>query len=81
MSAELDRYLDERGLTASYRSRTKLAVKRLALWLAKREEGDDVRVLSLRLAATYVDALAAMEITTATVNSHVSALHAYRCRQ
>lgn len=77
VSAELDRYLDERGLTASYRSRTKLAATRLARWLASRDEGDDVRVLTLRLAATYVDALTAMEITTATVNSHVSALHAY----
>ena len=72
--AELERYIAERSLKASYRSRVTLAAGRLAEWLEGRDEGDNLRALTPRLAAVYVDDLTSRDITTATANSHVSAL-------
>ncbi|WP_371133888.1 DUF6538 domain-containing protein [Phenylobacterium sp.] len=77
ISSSLDRYLAEEDFGDSYRSRVKLATSRAAKWMRNRPEGDNVRAITTPIAAEYVDALASGDITVETVNSHVSALHAY----
>lgn len=77
VAGELERYLTEKDLKASYRSRIKLATARLATWLRKEQGADNIRLLSTRTAALYVDNLTSGDITVETANSHVSALSAY----
>lgn len=77
VGAELDRFFDEQRPASSYRSRIKLAVKRLGEWLAERPAGDAVQAVNRATAARYVDYLSSTMATAATVNSHVSALGTY----
>lgn len=73
---ELDRYLAQEGLKASYASRTKSAVRRLGEWLGDRPSGDDLNAVSGRVADEFADWLSTGR-STATLNSLISALSAY----
>jgi integrase len=77
VTAELERYLTERDVQGSYRSRTRLAVKRLSEWLAKRVGGDNINGVSIRTAALWIDEQGQRGISVQTVNSHASALAVY----
>lgn len=77
VNAELERYLAEKPLTPSYESRIRLAVRRLEAWLKERPEGNSTKAITRWLASRFVDSLAESDLTTETVNSHVSALSAY----
>jgi len=73
---ELDRYIRQEGIAASYASRTRSAAKRLSAWL--REEGltDNIHAVTGRRADAFAEATAG-GITTSTLNSLISALSAY----
>lgn len=73
---ELDRYLAQEGVKASYASRTKSAVRRLGDWLATRPSGDDINAVNGRAADEFAESLTAGR-STATLNSLISALSAY----
>lgn len=73
---EVDRYIRQEGLKPSYASRTRNAVRRLSEWLLKNRMGDNVHVVTGRRADEFADAIAP-GITTATLNSLLSALSAY----
>ncbi|RYF31224.1 MAG: hypothetical protein EOO23_03225 [Comamonadaceae bacterium] len=77
VASELDRYLVQQGIRASYASRTRRAVGSLEKWLTGRPGGDDVNAVTGRAADQFADHVAETGVTTATVNSIVSALSAY----
>tara|TARA_R110002051_G_scaffold302753_3_gene371258 strand:- start:2031 stop:3305 length:1275 start_codon:yes stop_codon:yes gene_type:complete len=74
--SELERYLTQEGLKASYASRTKKALGLLAKWLVDEGYGDNVHAITGRAADQFAD-FAAPGRTTSTLNSYISALSAY----
>lgn len=73
---ELDRYLKQQGVKASYAARTRSAVKVLAAWLVANQQGDNIHAVTGTIADKFVDSLAGGR-TTKTQNTLVSALSAY----
>lgn len=73
---ELDRYLAQEGIKASYASRTKSAARRLGGWLAARPSGDDLNAVNGRVADQFAESISTGR-STATLNSLISALSAY----
>lgn len=73
---EVDRYIRQEGLKPSYASRTRSAVRRLSAWLLDHRIGDNIHAVTGRRADEFADAVAP-GITTATLNSLLSALSAY----
>lgn len=76
VATELDRYLTQEGLKASYASRTKKAVGMLGGWLEKNGHGDNLHGVTGRVADRFAD-FAAAGRATSTLNSYISALSAY----
>lgn len=76
VSEELDRYIAQQGLTASYESRTRSAVRKLEAWLGTQPGGDNLHAVTGRVADKFADTLSDGR-TTATLNSLISALSAY----
>lgn len=77
VGAELDRYIAQEGLKASYSGRTRLAVRELGEWLKGQPGGDNLGSVTRRTADAFGDHGANLGRTAATVNSHLSALSAY----
>lgn len=77
VASEVDRYIDQQGIKAAYASRTRRAVVALGAWLAHRPSGDHVDAVTGRAADEFAEHLAGQGITTATLNSLVSALSSY----
>lgn len=73
----LERYLREEDVKGSYKARTRNAVARLTRWLKAERLADDIGSVNVRRADQFAEALAGGEITTATLNSLISALSAY----
>lgn len=76
VAEELDLYIEEEGVKASYAARTRTAVKMLEAWLVANRYGDNVHAVSGRVAAVFVGSLKEGR-TTKTQNSLASALSAY----
>jgi integrase len=73
----LERYIAERRFKPRYAGRIRRAVARLRTWMRSTLGVADTRRLDKRRAAEFVDYLAGAKLTTATVNSLVSALATY----
>lgn len=76
VAEELDRYMAQEGVRASYAARTKAASSTLVEWLRANRHGDNVHAVTGRVADQFVDAVAVGR-TTKTVNTYISALSAY----
>ncbi len=77
VGSELDRYLKQQGIKASYAARTRRAVEGLREWMSGQSVGDSVNAVRGREADAFADHLSDSGLTTATVNSLTSALSAY----
>ena len=76
VAEELDRYMAQEGVRASYAARTKAASSALAEWLLANGHGDNIHAVTGRIADQFVDGVAAGR-TTKTLNTYISALSAY----
>lgn len=73
---ELDRYMVQEGVKASYAARTRTATKALTKWLNANRHGDNIHAVTGRVADQFADS-AASGRTIQTLNSYISALSAY----
>lgn len=74
---ELERFITEQDLKVRYAGRHRRAVARLKAWMMVNHGTDDVRRVSRREAAKFVDDLIAGGLSTKTANSLTSSLSVY----
>lgn len=77
VAAELDRYLEENGISRSYASRTRRAVAALAGWMDASAGEDNVHAVCGKVADAFAEHIGGSGIATSTLNSLTSALSAY----
>nr|WP_303704901.1 tyrosine-type recombinase/integrase [Brevundimonas naejangsanensis] len=73
---ELDRYMAQEGVKASYAARTRTATKALTDWLTTNRHADNIHAVTGRVADQFADSVAEGR-TVKTLNSYISALSAY----
>lgn len=76
IAEELDRYMAQEGVKASYAARTRAATKALTDWLTANRHADNIQSVTGRVADQFADS-AAEGRTVKTLNSYISALSAY----
>lgn len=76
IAQELDRYMTQEGVNASYAARTRTATKALTSWLTANRHADNVHAVTGWVADQFGDS-AAEGRTVQTLNSYISALSAY----
>ncbi|MBD7942153.1 DUF6538 domain-containing protein [Brevundimonas guildfordensis] len=76
VAEELDRYMLQEGVKASYAARTRTATKALTKWLIANRHTDNIHAVTGRVADQFVDSTASGR-TIQTLNSYISALSAY----
>lgn len=76
VAEELDRYMIQEGVKASYAARTRTATKSLTKWLIANRHADNIHAVTGRVADQFADS-AASGRTIQTLNSYISALSAY----